>query len=154
MTNRPRAWVLTADSPSILIRSEQIIEMWTFLYPSCLNQAKVPFTPEIYDAVAIAITTGFKNGLCTHFCNCNSNSFHNIEKNRNRIINRRCEWTITLYSLKTTWFLFIGSDLKAKSASDFLDALWDRDLRVPVQIQTWTLVAQVAEKKSSIYHYY
>ena len=71
----------------------------------CLSQGRVrylniaddifgrngPFTAEIYYAIAIVITIRFNNGLCTHFCDCDS--YFPIEKKRyrNRVINRSCE---------------------------------------------------------------
>ena len=66
------------------------------------GRLKGPFTPVINYANAIAVTIRFKNGLCTHFCDCDSYSSHTTEKNlnricdRNRVINRSCEWTITI----------------------------------------------------------
>ena len=59
------------------------------------------FTHTIYYAITTVITIRFKNGLCTHFRNCdlyfptqmNRNSIHN----RNRVINLSCEWTLKLY---------------------------------------------------------
>ena len=53
------------------------------------------------------ITISFKNGLCTHFTVAVAIPIHPIERNRNRnvihnrnrVINCRCEWTITRVGL-------------------------------------------------------
>ena len=55
------------------------------------------------------ITISFKNGLCTHFAVAvavaipinpiEKNRNRNLIRNRNRVINCRCEWTITRVGL-------------------------------------------------------
>ena len=59
------------------------------------------FTLTIY--YEIAITIRFKNGFCTHFCDCNCDSYlphrkrncnRNHIRNNSRVINLRCEWTL------------------------------------------------------------
>ena len=44
--------------------------------------------------IAIAVIIRFKYGLSTHFVRLHLRSLSPKEKNRNRIINRRCEWPI------------------------------------------------------------
>ena len=48
------------------------------------------FTHVVYYAIVIAITIRFKNGLCTIFAFVIVIPIHPIEKNRNRLINRKC----------------------------------------------------------------
>ena len=49
--------------------------------PYELSWTEGPFTPDIYYAIAIVIIIRLKNGLCTHFCDCDYDSYSPHSKN-------------------------------------------------------------------------
>ena len=73
------------------------------------------FTPEVYYAIAITII--LKNGLWTHFCDCDSYSPN--RENRNRIINLKCEWTLSTLERSVVCRWTVRSDVVGGRA-------WDR----------------------------
>ena len=91
------------------------------------HQTKGPFTPPIYYTIVIAITILFKNGLYTHFCNCDCESYSPIQKNRNQVTNRR--WMNRKGGILGAWLqLTISSSYRFNFLLKFGKFYWSKKI--------------------------